>query len=431
MTFDRCAHNASPSCPDTIHSMTKRVALISVHECPLAASEGKERGGINVYTFELGKALGAAGWQVDMYTRMQDTINPVIVQVTDRVRVIHLPAGPTATIPKQAVYNHLDEFADNLTSFIQHESLSYTAVHAHYYYSGLVVQTLKQDIWKNVPVFQTFHTLGLLKLLTQTADPMDDLSNRIAAEKSLITPDTHIIATSQHEVSYLKALYGASKDQITVIPPGVDTSLFRPMDKTEAKRRIGADDNHRIVLSVGRIDPVKGFDVLMYAFKLLFERQNELMRTTCLWIVGGDVNETRAAWNTEQKKLDALRHTLGLETAVQFVPAKAQEQLPSYYNAADMLVLPSHYESFGMVALEAIACGIPVVATDVTGISPIVKSFPRGHLISANNPILLSEKIEQILTHPSAKTPPKLSIKKLDWSHTAKQIGACYTAAMV
>lgn len=411
--------------------MTKRVALISVHECPLAASEGKERGGINVYTFELGKALGRAGWQVDMFTRMQDTVNPALVSVRENVRVIHLPAGPKKTIQKQSVIGYLFEFSENLRQFIASEQITYDAVHAHYYYSGLVATDLKKDIWRTTPFFMTFHTLGLLKLLTQTADPLEDLSGRIAKEKMLIQPDTHIIATSQHEVSYLTALYDAEDTQISVVPPGVDTALFRPMPKDEAKHTIGADKNHRLILSVGRIDPVKGFDVLLYALKLLLKRNPDAMHDTCLWIVGGDVNETRAAWNTEQQKLETLRRTLGLETVVKIVPATHQEHLPSYYNAADMLVLPSHYESFGMVALEAIACGTPVIATDVTGISPIVQSFPRGHLISANNPILLSQKIEDLLYHPVARTASKTSMKKLDWSQTAKRIGSLYTAATV
>lgn len=387
--------------------MIRKVAMISVHECPLASSEGKERGGINVYTYELAKALSSIGWHVDLFTRLQDTVNPPLVQVNPSIRVIHISAGPKSTIPKSHVINYLPEFTQNMKYFIQSEHLTYTSIHAHYYYSGVIANALSNSF------VMTFHTLGMLRI--------GDFARRIEIEKELVNNAKSIIATSENDATYLKGLYNANPSHIKTILPGVDTTLFQNIQKEKAKRIIGADPHHRIILSVGRIDPVKGFDVLLYALKLLE------LRDVCLWIVGGDVDEKRRAWDAEQTKLEKLRQTLGLETTVKFIPAQPQEKLPAYYNAAEVLVMPSHYESFGMVALEALACGTPVITTDVTGISPLVKTFPKGHIVSANNPILLAQKLAHVLSHPLQENfQPDMSA--FDWRETAKKVSEVYNS---
>ncbi len=408
--------------------MNKRIAMISVHECPLASSEGKERGGINVYVYELSKALTRLGWQIDMYTRMQDSVNPAVVQVNDNARVIHIPAGPKTPIPKQQVIGHLDEFSRNMAEFIRDDGATYNYIHAHYYYSGVVGRYIADNSQYSIPLVMTFHTLGLLKQLT-TTNHADDPKERILIEKELVAAATKIIATSDNDATYLKALYDAPSARIAIIPPGVDTRLFHNAPKEEAKQAIGADPTHRIILSVGRIDPVKGLDVLLYGLKLMINAHPEYAQNTCLWIVGGDVEEKRREWNSEQAKLESIRETLGLRTTVKFIPAQSQEKLPDYYNAADVLVMASHYESFGMVALEALACGTPVIATDVTGISPLVKAFPKGHIISANNPILLSQKLAHVLSHPPlVQADTQKIISSLDWSETAKKVIYVYEA---
>lgn len=406
--------------------------MVSVHECPLASSEGKERGGINVYVYELSKALSILGWDVDMFTRMQDTVNPAIVQVNERARVVHLPAGPKTPLAKQRVIEYLPEFSRNMIDFIAAEHITYDAIHAHYYYSGAVVQEVIRSLPTPIPMIMTFHTLGLLKQLTQSSGKTDDPIARISIEKQLVRSTDRIVATSDNEVSYLSALYDANSSRIITIPPGVDTALFSTIPKEIAKSAIGANMDHRIILSVGRIDPVKGFDVLLYALKLLIKDHPEYRDNVCLWIVGGEVEEKRRTWNAEQLKLEKLRETLGLETTVKFIPAKSQEKLPYYYNAADVLVMPSHYESFGMVALEALSCGTTVIATDVTGISPLVRTFPKGHIISANNPILLSKEIAYVLTHPTTTTENMQTIiASLDWKETAKKISRVYEQSVI
>lgn len=389
--------------------MTKRIAIISVHECPLASSEGKERGGINVYTFELSKALSRLGWQVDAFTRIQDEINPRIVHVNDRFRVVHLPNGPHIPLSKKEIVRFLPEFTSAFTEYAH----QYDLIHAHYYLSGLVATHF------NLPTVMTFHTLGLMKQLISRSKNAENPEERISTERALCKRADRIITASESGKKYLARLYDCPNKKIISITPGVDTSIFRPIERQYAKKHIGAHPNHRIILAVGRIDPVKGFDILLYALKMLAGKH------VCLWIVGGDVDEKRRTWNAEQTKLEALRKILGLETAVKFISAQPQEKLPAYYNAADVLVMPSHYESFGMVALEAIACGTPVIATDVTGISPLLKDTAGGHIISANNPIALAHALAHVLEQPH-KRQKSIDMSLFTWDAVAKKIDAVY-----
>lgn len=405
----------------------KRVAMISVHECPLASSEGKERGGINVYVYELSKALSRIGWQVDAFTRVQDDIHPRIVSVNENFRVIHLPNGPHTTLSKREILDSLPEFIQGLTDFIKHEGLPYDAIHSHYYLSGIVASDLNKTISKKIPTVMTFHTLGLMKQLVARSMDTEDPVERIPLERNLISHMDKFITSSDIGKEYLSTFYDCPEEKILTIPPGVDTALFRPIDQLEAKKHIHADPNDHIVLAVGRIDPVKGFDVLLVALKTLLKREPTLSGKVCLWIVGGDIEQNQNSWSRELKKLNSLRQLLNLTTTVQFVPPQPQEELPYYYNAADVLVMPSHYESFGMVALEAISCGTPVIATDVTGISPILKEFPGSHVVSANNPLALADEIGHVLkTAHRIPTKPN-AISAFSWQEIAGRIAQEYT----
>lgn len=404
--------------------LQKRIAMISVHECPLASSEGKERGGINVYVFELSKALARLGWYVDAYTRVQDDINPRIVSVNDHFRVIHIPNGPHTPLPKEEILSTLPEFTDNMLTFIKNEGITYTAIHSHYYLSGIVGQILQQSL--HIPVIMMFHTLGLMKELVSRSKHTGDPKERIPLERHLANTLDHFVTSSSAGKEYLMTLYDCPAARISTIPPGVDTALFTPMDKTAAKAHIHADLNHHIILAVGRMDPVKGFDVLLVALKALLKRNPSLSDQVCLWIVGGNIEQQKNQWSRELKKLETLREELGLTATVKFVPPQPQEALPYYYNAADVLVMPSHYESFGMVALEAIACGTPVIATDVTGISPILKETHQGRIVSANNPLALATEIQHVLTSPEAPTHQQ-QVSTYDWNTVAEKIADIYT----
>lgn len=403
----------------------KRIAMISVHECPLASSEGKERGGINVYVYELSKALSRLGWYVDAYTRVQDDINPRVVSVNDRFRVIHIENGPHTPLSKEGILEALPEFTNNMRTFIEQEHIEYTAIHTHYYLSGMVAQSLKKTL--NTPVVMTFHTLGLMKELVSRSHDAGDPPERIQQERILAQTLDRFITSSDAGKEYLTTLYDCPDERISTIPPGVDTDLFTPMNKADAKAHIHADPDHHIILAVGRMDPVKGFDILLVALKTLLKRNPSLAGNVCLWIVGGDIEQQKDQWSMELKKLETLREELGLTAVVKFVPPQPQEALPYYYNAADVLVMPSHYESFGMVALEAIACNTPVITTDVTGISPILKETNQGRIVSANNPLALATEIQHVLNTPKiSKTASPTAA--YDWDTIAARIADVYTS---
>lgn len=409
--------------------MSKKIMMISAHTCPIASEEGKETGGLNVYVLELSKALGELGYSVDMYTRSQDRHQPYIVEVGSRVRVIHIPAGPEEPYPKKKLLNHLAEFVDNVLKHLKNENLNYDLIHCHYYISGLIGIKLKQKLNQKIPLVTTFHTLALMKnLVTRTTDEQES-NFRIKAEFSLIQKSDHIIATSQSDKEYLQYLYECPKKKTSVLTPGVDLNFFKPLDKGFAKQQIGANLKEKIILAIGRVEPLKGFDVLIYALKILLEKNLALNKTLSLWIVGGEITEQALAWPSELDKLESLKKTLGLSTEVKFVGIQPQVKLPYFYSAAEIVAMPSHYESFGMVALEAMACSTPVIATNVTGISKMLEKYEQSIITSANNPLLLAQQLEHfILKQKKLSSRIKLhqAVQRHSWRQAAQKAQNIY-----
>jgi len=379
---------------------TKRIAMISFHTCPLASKEGKETGGMNVYVLELSKALARSGVDVDIYTRSQDEANPPIEEIIPHLRLIHLPAGPKKTIEKKLLAQYIPEFTNAFLAFTQEYTLTYDVLHCHYYLSGLIGLEINKKKEKRYPIIMTFHTLALMKNLVARDEFEKEELERINAEILLTQQATHIFAPSDSDMNYLEYLYQADIHKISVIPPGVDTALFKPMDKEEAKKAIGAKKEDKILLFVGRIEPLKGLDMLLYAVKVLIMKNPEL--SVCLWIVGGDILQKKELWSHQLKMLQQLKEILNLSTHVRFLGQKTQEELPRYYNAAEMVIMPSHYESFGMVTLEAMACGVPVITTNVAGVSQLIDKQHAALITSVNNPLLLASQIKFLLTNDAA-----------------------------
>lgn len=401
--------------------------MFSIHACPIATREGKETGGLQVYVLELSKALGLLGYHVDIFTRKERSDNPDIADVAPNVRVIHVPMGPLRPIGKKQLIPYLDDFVRNFRRITSQHALTYDAIHCHYYISGLAGLACRKHCGKAIPLIITFHTLGLMKNLVARSESEQDHDSRIAAERQIIEEFNAVVASSTIDAEYLRYLYSVPNQKLSVIRPGVDTALFHTEDQRQAKKRIGADPNHRIILSIGRIEPLKGFDVLLYAMKILLSRRPEWLSDTCLYIVGGNSHQTRKQWSTEQRKLDRVRTLLGLEAVVKFIPQQPQEALPSYYNAAEILVMPSHYESFGMVALEALACSTPVIASNVSGVSRLLRRSNGTAITSANNPLLLAEQIDRILSeNVIKKTPPERQPFPYTWRKTAEDSARLY-----
>jgi D-inositol-3-phosphate glycosyltransferase len=369
------------------------VAMLSVHTCPLAALGGKETGGMNVYVREVSRELGRMGVSVDVFTRSQDPSIQRVVRLGERARVIHLAAGAEAPMARERVYHHMDEFVEGVEAWRIAEAIDYDLIHAHYWLSGVAALTLKRR-W-SVPVLQMFHTLGRLKnRVARSAAELEPLV-RVEEETRIVSEADRIVAANVVERAELLRDYGAHASRIATIPCGVDTDLFTPGDRAEARRRLGLDDRP-VLLWVGRIAPIKGLDTLLDTVARLREGGQDMR----LLVVGGDADEPTSGHETSLRQRIAM---LGLGDSVRFVGPQPQGVLPLYYAAADVTVLPSYYESFGMVALEAMACGSPVIASRVGGLVTTVRDGVTGFLVPDGDVEALAERIEALVADPELR----------------------------
>jgi D-inositol-3-phosphate glycosyltransferase len=407
-----------------------RVAMLSVHTCPLAALGGKKTGGMNVYVRELSKELGRRGVLVDVFTRSQD---PCVPHVNDRelapgVRVIHVPTGPEQPLSTKDIYPHLPEFVDGVRAFAAEEEIGYNLIHSHYWLSGSAALDLR-DSWR-VPVIQMFHTLGQMKNRIAQSDRERESEVRLAVEKQVIDQADILVAATPAERIQLMWLYGADMGRIKVIPPGVDVEHFQPLLREEAQSAIGMPDDHRMLLFVGRIEPLKGLETLMRAIGILKRSMPELSTNLCVVIVGGskDTNEHRQ--DAEISRLKQLGDELGLNDLVTFIGSRNQESLPYYYSAAEAVIMPSHYESFGMVALEAMACGTPVIASEVGGLAYLVQDGVTGFHVPDREPDELAGKMCLLLSNPALRREMSAAAtqhaQQYAWPVIADRIQALY-----
>ena len=370
-----------------------RIAMLSVHTCPLALLGGKETGGMNVYVRELSRELGRMGVEVDVFTRSQDPTIPRVVAMGESVRVVHLPAGPEAPLPRERVYEHLDEFVDGVEAWRLTRDVDYDLIHAHYWLSGVVGLALRER-W-SVPMLQMFHTLGDLKNRVARRAADVEPAVRLREEARVIATAERLVAASVAERAHLVRHAGADPERIAVVPCGVDTELFTPGD-AEAARAALRWTGDPPILYVGRLAPIKGLETLLDAIALL-ARGGRRVR---LVVVGGDADEPR---DSHEAGLRARITTLGIGDLVSFAGPQPQETLRTHYVAADVTVLPSHYESFGMVALEAMACGSPVVASRVGGLTTTVRDGVTGFLVAEGDVHALAGRLETLLADPDLR----------------------------
>jgi len=411
-----------------------RVAMVSVHTCPLAALGGKETGGMNVYVRELSRELGHRGVFVDAFTRSQ---NPEIPHVADadlgpNVRVIHVKCGPESPYPKEEIWTYLPEFVEGMRCFIQEEGIRYDLFHSHYWLSGWVVHALQPH--SPAPIIHMFHTLGLMKERVARTPAQREVPPRAYVEAQIMDFADRIVAATPRDREHMIRLYGARPDHIVVIPPGVDLSLFRPIAASEAKAALGLPQEGHMVLFVGRIDPLKGVDTLLQSIARLVGRNPSWRERVCVGIIGGDVSDDPALMDAEMRRLYELRQTLGISDMVTFQGKQAQTDLPLYYSAADVVVVPSRYESFGMVALEALACGTPVIASDVGGLSYIVADGLTGFLVPEGDAETLADRLEQLLRSPTLRRSMGFlgvqRARRYAWSSVADEIEALYAQVL-
>ncbi len=389
-----------------------RIVMLSVHSCPIGNLGAKDTGGMSVYIRELAYELGKQGHLVDIYTRVHDPNDRQIYEFGQNARLIHLRAGEDEEIHKLAVYSHLPGFVYNLENFRKDNDLQYDLIFSHYWLSGLAGEYLQKQ-W-NIPHITMFHTLGAVKNTLGVGEDEPEL--RIEAERDLAQNCHRIIAPTEKEKEGLIRHYDALPERIGVVPCGVNLEQFKPVSKESARQYLGFADDDKIILFVGRIDPLKGIDKLITAISYL---QN--IQGLRLLVIGGGENSRR-----EIEQLQNLSRDLHIPDFVTFPGLIKHEQLPYFYSAADACVVPSYYESCGMVALESLACGTPVIATDVGNLKSIIYQGETGYVITDNAPHHLADKIALLLSRPGTDTESALSIRasvsKFSWSNIAEAV---------
>lgn len=404
-----------------------RIAMISYHTCPLATLGGKDTGGMNVYVRELTRQLGQMGVHVDVFTRSQDDHVPhVLHELGYGNRVVHVPAGPEHPVPRQELADYIPEFVQGIKAFACEKKIKYDLIHSHYWMSGLAAESLA-EAWGGTPIVHMFHTLGEMKNRIARSEDEREGEYRVRGERQVLRIADRIVAATIAEVTQLRFLYKAPSDKLVTIPPGVDVSHFYPIPADEAKLYVGLKPDDRMVLFVGRIEPLKGVDTLIQAMSCLQLKESQRVH---LAIIGGDPSASPREMSAEMARLQKLCDDLSVEQTVVFLGKRDQDRLPYYYSAAELLVMPSHYESFGMVALEAMACGTPVIASEVGGLAYLVRDGETGFTIPDQEPEALCEKMSWLLNdHDLRKQMSERAVEYAQdyaWEKIAKQIIGVY-----
>ncbi len=385
------------SCEPHPRSPLRRVAMLSVHSCPIAPLGGRETGGMNVYVRELSRLLGQRGMAVDVYTRRQDPWEPTVVNFAPQARVIHLHAGPAAPYAKHRVWDHLPEFVEGVRRFATSQDVHYDLLHSHYWLSGWVALQLRQ-LW-SLPMVHMSHTLGYPKNAAAQQIWEQEPPRRLQVEYEVLRCSDALVAESPASQQHMVQEYGVDPARVQIIACGVDTTLFRPQDRHQARCTLGLPEAAPIVLFVGRLQPLKGLDTLLRAAHLVRQQYPTLQ----VRIVGGGVDEGDPHEAEELGRLRALADRLDLTPYLAFTKAQPQEALAQYYAAADVFVMPSHYESFGMVVLEAMACGTPVVASWVGGLASTVVHERTGLLVPVGSWRAFAHAIMRVLASPTLR----------------------------
>jgi D-inositol-3-phosphate glycosyltransferase len=402
--------------------------MLSYHTCPLATLGGKDTGGMNVYVRELAKQLGRMGIQVDVFTRSQDEHVPHVVHdLGYGNRVFHVPAGPELPAAKQQLAKYIPSFSDFVIKLAAEKGIKYDVIHSHYWMSGIAGKELK-EAW-GIPMVHMFHTLGLMKNRIARGDEFEG-DYRIRGEREVLRHTDMVVAATVAELAQLQWLYEVKTDNVRVVPPGVDLGKFYPIPDEDAREYLNVELCHRMLLFVGRIEPLKGVDTLIRALAVMRARGDLEKHEVCLSIIGGDASISEEEMSHEMSRLLDLREELDLEQVVTFLGKRAQDTLPYYYSAADVVVVPSHYESFGMVALEAMACGTPVVASQIGGLAYLIRDGETGFHVRDQDPEGLADRLLEMLDddqlHQQMGGNAVAYAAEYSWKSVAEQISGIY-----
>ena len=403
--------------------MSLRVAMLSVHTSPLHQPGTGDAGGMNVYMVELSRALAEQGVEIDLFTRCRGEGLPPLVELAPGVRVRHLYAGPRGPLPKEAMPDLVVPFSLALLK----EDRRYDLVHSHYWLSGQAGRIASVG-WR-IPLVHTAHTLARVKNASLAEGDTPEPELRVRGELQVVGSADRLIANTTDEADALRTLYGAAEERTEVVRPGVDLRTFRPAEgKSAARARLGLPADAFVPLYAGRIQPLKGPDVLVRAVAELLRLEPGLRPRLLVPVVGGHSGATRegTAWK--------LAGELGVTDVLRACPPVPQSRLADWYRAADVLVVPSRSESFGLVALEAQACGTPVLAAAVGGLPTAVWDGVTGLLVQGHDPVEYARRLRWLAAHPEVvRTMGEAAVRHargMSWRASASRTVEVYRGAL-
>lgn len=396
-----------------------------MHTSPTASLGHSANGGMNVYVHEVCAAFSECGIATDVFTRRVGADDPEVERMSGLSRVVYLPAGHDHD-DKYALTHHVEEFAAGTLDFITENHLDYRMIYSHYWLSGMVGGRLSMSL--GLPWAHTAHTLGLVKnrQLAPGAEP--EPLERIQAERLIAGQADLQIVSTETEAEDLAHLYGADPDRVAVVAPGIDLMTFSPMQRAVARKKIGYEGG-RLLLFVGRLERLKGVETILRALAQAGGRRSHDAR---LLVVGGD---SRGSGQSEKERLRALAAELRIADRVDFVGSVAHHELPYFYSAADVCLMPSYTESFGLVGLEAQACGCPVIASDVSGLASVVRDGVTGYLVPSHEPGAWADRLIYLFDHPEEGEQmgrrAVLLAQRFTWARTADRIWAAMEGVLV
>jgi len=398
--------------------MSYSIAMLSMHTSPLdMPGSTRDAGGLNVYINQLTRELGQSQNVIDIFTRRTNKHTPKIVQITPQVRVIHIQAGPSAPIQKHELYQYLTDFTQRIDEFRRIGNTHYDVLHSHYWLSGAAALQLARR-WA-IPHITMFHTLAHLKQLANPDETEPFI--RLEMERRLIQQADYIIASTNEERIQIIRHCGATPGQVRVIPCGIDLKLFKPQDQQQARLKLGLGHREPVLLFVGRLDPFKGPDLLLRSAAMMEEKAQ-------IVIVGG-----KSSNDKDMQQLKELAVQLKISKRVHFIDAQPQYKLPVIYSAADVTVVPSYHESFGLAAVESLACSTPVVATRAGGLTTVIQNNQTGFLVP-RCPGFFAERLDSLLQNPSMikkmSMAARPSVLQFSWNNVANMVQNMYEDVM-
>jgi D-inositol-3-phosphate glycosyltransferase len=405
--------------------MLNRIATLMLHTSPLEQAGVGDAGGMNIYVLESAKKMANSGVEVDIFTLTNKAKAEKIISIAPGVRVVNLQVENG--LDKEALPFHLDQIKESFWKVLDSEKLTYDLLHSHYWLSGKVSLLANEKL--NLPLVQTMHTMALVKNKNLANDERPEPQIRIIGEREVITNSQAIIANTGAEASSLVSLYGACPENVHVVAPGVDLDNFIPVNRVgreKVRKELGITSNQIVLTFVGRLQPHKGPDVLLQSLATLFDHNPILRNKVVALIIGGN----SGAGGGELEKLKTMAQFLHLTGNVKFIPPVPRTELADWYAASDIVCVPSYSESFGLVALEAQACGVPVVATAVGGLRTAVADGISGSLVDGHDPKAWSATLMRLIMEPSRRTLFSLGALEhsshFGWSSTAREILGVY-----